>query len=161
MNIAEFIKHALIFSDEQKDNNKKYLDNTILLHKLNKIVEKNTNEIITNIHWEVLGVFHPETQVFIWGWMLPYLSQDEIKISKELLDYGLKLTPQTNTLEHFYLKTILVNSRIYIENDFDLELIVSIAAYLLKDKCNFIYPFPYPHENDKTIIIAYYTIVLK
>jgi hypothetical protein len=39
---------------------------------------------------------------------LPYLSINETKISRQLLNYGLNLDPQSNNTEHFYLKSLFV-----------------------------------------------------
>ena len=39
----------------------------------------------------------------------------ETKISRELLEYGLKLEPESSTNDHFMIKSLLANSRIQIE----------------------------------------------
>jgi hypothetical protein len=128
METIDLIKKSLDYFDNQNNKYKKYLseDYDLLLEE-NKIFNKN-NQTFKNIKFEVLGIFHHSSNVFFWGWVLPYLSIDETKISRELLNYGLNLDPKSNNLEHFYLKSLFLNSRIYIENDFDLDLIQSIST---------------------------------
>jgi hypothetical protein len=137
MEISDLIKKSLDFFDKQNNKYNKYLEEDISLKDKKIFLSKNKSTI--DINFEVLGIFHHSSKVFIWGWVLPYLSMNETKISRELLNYGLNLDPQSNNKEHFYLKSLFVNSRIYIENDFDLDLISSISSYLLKDKFNFIH----------------------
>jgi hypothetical protein len=138
MEISDLIKKSLDFFDKQNNKYIKYIEEEKISLKDKKIF-LGKNKLPIDINFEVLGIFHHSSNVFIWGWVLPYLSINETKISRELLNYGLNLDPQSNNKEHFYLKSIFVNSRIYIENNFDLDLIQSISSYLLKDKFNFIY----------------------
>jgi len=158
-NVSDFIKKSLNYFDEQNNKYKKYLPkNTELLLKEKKIIDFKTKKLITNIDFQVLGVYHNKTNVFIWGWVLPYLNINETKISRELLDYGLKLEPHTNNIDHYYIKSLLINSRIYIENDIDLELIQSMSAYLLKDKFDFIYEYTYGKSDDDILLTTFFLI---
>ena len=83
---------------------------------------------------------------------------NDIKISRELLNYGLTLDPNTNTYDHFFLKSLLVNSRININTCFDLDLIQAISAYILKDKYTFIYPYSLKDINNNNIITTFFLI---
>ena len=157
MEISDLIKKSLDHFDKQNYEFEKYSgENGDISLKENKIFDKKTGSFI-NISFEVLGVFHHSSNVFFWGWVLPYLSINETKISRQLLNYGLNLDPQSNNTEHFYLKSLFVNSRIYIETDFDLDLIQSISSYLLKDKFNFIYQGFLTSKGD-FLITTYYLI---
>lgn len=137
MEISDFMKKSLDYFDVQNNKYETFLSGKYIMNN-KQFIEKDTNNII-NINYEILGIFQHETNVFIWGWLIPYYSIDEIKITRELLDYGLRLDPKSNTLDHFYLKTLLVNSRINIKNDIELDLILAISSYLLKDKIKFIF----------------------
>jgi len=157
METIDLIKKSLDYFDNQNSKYKKYLSEEYYLSlKENKIFNKN-NETFINIKFEVLGIFHHNTKVFFWGWVLPYLSINETKTSRELLNYGLNLDPESNNLEHFYLKSLFLNSRIYIENDFDLDLIQSISTYLLKNKLSFIFK-GILNTNDSFLITTFYLI---
>jgi len=157
---SDFIKKSLDYFDEQNNKYKKYLPRyTKLIIEKKKIIDIKSNKSIAKIDLQVLGVYHNKTQVFFWGWVLPYLHVDETKISRKLLDYGLKLDPLSNNINHYYIKSLLINSRIYIENDIDLDLLQSISAYLLKDNFDFIYEYKFNKQNkDEILLTTYYLI---
>jgi len=158
--VSDFIIKSLNYYDEQNNKYKKYLPkNTELLIKEKQIIDFKTKKKIANIELQILGVFHNKTNVFLWAWVLPYLSINETKTSRELLDYGLKLEPQTNNINHYYIRSLLINSRIYIENDINLELIQSISAYLLKDKADFIYEYKYGGKSNSDILLTTYYLI--
>jgi hypothetical protein len=154
MEISDFIKKSLNYFDIQNDENKIYSNKYYQIND-DRLINKETNEII-RIEREVLGVFYHDTQVFIWSWVIPNLSINETKVARELLNYGLKLDPKSNTLDHYYLKTLLVNSRIHIKNDIELNLIQAISSYLLKDKIDFIYA--YSPSGTKILLTTFYII---
>jgi len=159
--INDLIKKSLIYFDNQNDKYKMYLQNTEIYLIEKQIVNKITNKNINNnlkFETEVLGIYSHPTNVFIWSWSLPYLDINDTVISKELLNYGLKLDPSSNTMSHFYLKSLLVNARNYIESDFDLDLIQAISAYILKDKYNFIYPINLYNKDKKIFMTTYFLV---
>jgi hypothetical protein len=162
--LIDFIKKSLIYFDNQNNKYRKFLTNTTMYTNNinnNKIINKKTGkDVDENLKFEtqVFGIFIHESKIFLWGWTLPYLGQSEIKISKELLNYGLQLEPVSNTVSHFYLKSLLVNARNYIETDFDLELIQSISSYILKDKFNFIYPRNSYQKNGDIFMTTYFLV---
>jgi hypothetical protein len=162
--IIDLIKKSLIYFDNQNNKYNKFLKDTEIHLNINnkKILNKITFEEIDNrlnFETEILGIFNHQSNVFLWSWALPYLGINETKISKELLNYGLKLEPNSNTISHFYLKSLLVNARNYIESDFDLELIQAISSYILKDKFSFIYPTNTLNKEKRNIIITTYFLV--
>ena len=155
-NIIDLIKKSLLYFDNQNKTYNKFLKDTILNDEKifsNKLGEEIDDTIILETV-EILGIFHHTTNVFLWGWALPYLEMNETTISKELLNYGLQLEPTSNTNSHFFIKSLFINARNYIESDFDLELIQAISSYILKDKFNFIYPLVYA-DCDNNIITRY------
>jgi len=157
--IIDLIKKSLLFFDGRNKKYEKFIKNT-KLRSDKKIYDITTNnEIDDNVTFdtEILGIFHCQTNVFIWSWSLPYVITDETKITRELLHYGLNLEPMSNTISHFFLKALLINARNKIDSDFDLELIQSIASYILKDKCDFIYPLN-SYTDKKKIITTYFLV---
>ena len=157
--IIDLIKKSLIHFDNQNIKYNKYLKDTNLIIDPLKIVSISTGIKIDNLIFvtEILGVFNHQSNVFLWSWALPYLRINEIKISRELLNYGLTIDPISNTHVHFFIKTLLINARNYIETDFDLELIQAISSYILKDKYNFIYPFN-TYNGEKLFLTIYYLV---
>lgn len=160
-NLGQFIKKALNYYDEQK---LKYYD--IIKSDDIKFSEEQ-NEITINFksnerplygEYEVLGYFDNQTRVWIWGWVLTNLNLESTRICKDLLNYGLKLEPSSNIYEHYFIKTLLVNSRILIEDSTQLDINLAIYSYLMRDRYNFIYPrkrYMESNNKDKYIIIYY------
>ena len=109
-----------------------------------------------NFEYEFLGYFDNQNHIWIWSWVFPRSNMKETKISRELLEYGLKLEPESNTHDHFMIKSLLVNSRIQIEESIQLEINLAIYTSLLRDKIKFI--FPYIIQLDKSFITIYYVI---
>lgn len=157
--IVDLLKKSLLYFDNQNSIYYQYLTNTRMHANEQKILDKNTDEVIlSDFDMEILGVFNHHSNVFLWSWSLPYLGINETKTTKELLNYGLQLEPTSNSVSHFFLKTLLVNARNYIDSDFDLELIQALSSYILKDKCNFIYPINLYNNENKLIITTYFII---
>lgn len=161
MEINDLIIKSLNYFDKQNSEYSKYIKNTYLIHTKNsiQIIDKNSNKIL-EAEAEVLGIFHHKTNVFLWGWLLPYLSIKETTIIRELLNYGLQLNPTSNSTEHFFLKPLLVNSRINIDSDIELNTIQAISAYLLRNKYRFIYPYTIKvsETNNDKFITTYYLV---
>lgn len=159
--IIDLIKKSLLHFDNQNNKYKKFLKDTIIYINDKKIYSKITKkevDIELKFETEILGIFNHKTNVFLWSWCLPYLGINDTKISKELLNYGLKLEPSSNTVSHFFLKSLLVNARNYIESGFDLDLIQALASYILKDKYNFIYPSNTVNRENELIITTYFLV---
>jgi hypothetical protein len=160
MEMGDFLKKALKYYDNQKNKNKNYLDNTTIEDKT--IIDLESEKVILKLSKndvQVLGIFHPESNIFIWGWVPPDFSIDETVLSRELLNYALHLNPISNTNEHSLLKSLLINSRILVKSSLDLELLLAISAYILKDKISFIHHYDLIDESDKRIVIRTYYLV--
>ena len=159
--ITDLIKKSLIYFDNQNNKYNKFLKNTKIHINEKKILnikdDKNIDDSL-KFETEILGIFNHQPNVFLWSWSLPYLATNETKISKELLNYGLKLEPSSNTVSHFFLKSLLVNARNYIESDFDLDLILALSSYILKEKYSFIYPTNTYNKEKKIIITTYFLV---
>jgi hypothetical protein len=160
--LNEFIKKALIHYDNQ---NKKYL--SILNLNNENVIFNSENTEITFIYddkkdifdFDMLGYFDNQNQIWIWGWLLTNLNANQTVLSRELLNYGLKLEPSSSSIEHFYIKALLVNSRIKIEEDIQLETNLAICSYLIKNKILFIYPRKRYLNNEKTEYVTFYYFI--
>ena len=109
--------------------------------------------------YEVLGYYDNNTNIWIWGWVLPNMSAEKTIICKELLEYGITLEPSSNSEEHYIIKSLLVNSRLKLEEFIQLESYLSIIFYLIKNKILFIYPRILKlDEHTKKFITIYYII---
>jgi hypothetical protein len=168
LSLGQLIISALKHFDEQ---NIKYLNlintqnininiKSLNLYDLNAnliIFYENTDEYSFN--YELLGYFDNQTNIWIWGWVLPNIDYDKTNICRNLLNYGLKLEPNTNSDEHYILKSFLLNSRILLEEHIQLEINLAIISYILKDNILFIYPRKlYIDKNKQKFITIYYLI---
>ena len=158
--LNEFIKKALIHYDYQ---NIKYLSMLKLNHE--NVIFNSDNTEITFIYdnkkdifdFDMLGYFDNQNKIWIWGWLLSDANQTSL--SRELLNYGLKLESSSNSIEHFYIKALLVNSRIKIDEDIVLDTNLAICSYLIKNKILFIYPRIRYLNNEKTEYVTFYYFI--
>ena len=158
--LNQFIKRALEYYDNQK---LKYYD-----FIKNQDVTFNINENKINFHFDddsiskefqILGYFDNQNNIWLWGWLLNDLSFNTTKTCRFLLEYGLKLEPSSNTSEHFFIKSLLVNSRIQVDEDSQLDINLAIYSYLAKDKISFIYPRKrYVDDSNSKYVTFYYLI---
>ena len=65
------------------------------------------------------------------------------------------LEPSSNSLIHYYIKSHLVNSRLFFENDIFLDIHLGLSLYISK-KAKFIYPNIKEIGGNK--IIVYYLV---
>lgn len=159
--LSEVVKKALEYYDNQNLNYKKLISNQ------NSIINDTDNTItflsddgneIYDI--EILGYFDNQNNIWVWGWLLySNFNYNNSHNCKYLLDYGLKLDKDNSTLEQLMIRSILVNSRIKIEEQIQLDINLSIYSYLIKDKLKFIYAKK--RNTDKTLnnyVTFYYMI---
>lgn len=102
----------------------------------------------------LLGVFDNNSKLWLWAWAVPSFNFDETKDSKNILEYGLMLEPNTNSDIHYYVKPHLVNSRIYFEKDIYLDIHLALSLYISKS-AKFIYPRIKTKVNGKNIVVYY------
>jgi hypothetical protein len=157
--LTQFIKKAIQHFDNQNLSNILILnveDSKVKFNIENNEVTFFTEEKEYIYDFEMLGYFDNTANIWIWSWLLTDLNSDQTKISRELLNYGLKLEPSSNSIEHFFIKSLLVNSRISIEEDIQLETNLAIFSYIIKNKIKFIYPRKRYIDNMKNYVTFYY-----
>jgi len=159
--LNQFIKKALEYYD------KKILEYADLIKITDVKYESNKNEItfITQdkkehyFSFETLGYFDNTEHIWIWSWLLQELKSDQTKIARDLLNYGLKLEPETLSIDHHFFKALLVNSRISIDEMVQLDINLAIFGYLMKDKFKFIYPKKTYLDDKKTKFVTFYLLI--
>jgi hypothetical protein len=159
--LNQFIKKALEHYDNQ---NFKY-KHLILLDNIKYNTDKNiikftdNNNIVHEYDFETLGYFDGITNIWIWSWVIHKLKLEQTIIARNLLNYGLKLEPGQNLEEHNMMKLLLVNSRIKLEEQLQLDVNMAIFSYIMKDSIKFIYPRKtYLDETKKAYVIFYLLI---
>jgi hypothetical protein len=154
--LRDFIIKALDLYDK---NNLKYSDQINSKMELSKnddgdFIAKffhNKNQIF-KAYCQTLGYYDILNKIWIWGWLLP-INNNETQISRELLDYGLKLDILQTNAEQIFYKSLLLNSRYIVNDKIGLDINLAIFSSLLKEKILFIYP----RKIDN--IIIFYSII--
>lgn len=134
MSNKDFITKSFKYFDQQNNKYERYLKYKI---KDSYLIDDNNNKILSLIDCESIGLFHNESNVFIWSWVLPRFNIT--KVAKSILNYGLNLS-EFETSDHYFIKPLLVNSRIYINHDYNLDLLLCIVSNISRDKFDFILP---------------------
>jgi hypothetical protein len=154
--ITEFIKQRLNYLDESNNKFKHLIkissDNVIQNEVDQTIIFKDKDIEIYKGKITTLGSFDLNTKIWLWAWVTPYFTSKQTKHSRDILEYGLKLEPDSNSLIHFYLKNHIISSRIYFDTDIALDVHLAISLYIAKTK--FIYP-----KYDKTLNLIQYFMV--
>jgi hypothetical protein len=155
------IDKSLNFYDTQNNKYKEYLkeDDIVVTREKNLIKFSNLNK---EFKYELLGMFDNTTNIWMWGWMIPDFLYNETNLVRKLLNYGLKISPSVITPisdEKLYLKTQMVNSRFLLKEQFQLDLHLAIASYLVKDSIKFIYNKKKYLNKDKTKYITVYYFI--
>ncbi len=159
--LNQFIKKALQHYDNQNLSNKDFFD--VPDSDVKFSLESNTITFIIDdkekiFDFEMLGYFDNQSNIWIWAWLLTNLNSEQTKLSRDLLNYGLKLEPTSNSIEHFFIKSLLVNSRLSVEEDIQLDTNLAICSYIIKNKINFIYPRKRYIDKSNNYVTFYYLI---
>ncbi len=162
--LSQFVKKAIEHYDNQKMKYRNFINvQDVHINEISNTISfyiDNPNKPHIN-DFEVLGYFDNQSHVWIWGWLLNGLDVKQTKISRELLNYGLKIEPVDNSLEHFFIKSLLINSRISISEDIQLDVNLAIYSYLSRDKYSFIYPRKRFLDDKKTKWVTIYYVIKK
>ncbi len=161
MDFSDLIKKSLEYYDKQNYKNKKYIENTFVEVKSQDkiLIHDKAGDVLLESEFEVLGLFDNQTNIWLWAWLLPFLSSNETLIARKLLDYALKLEPQSNSDDHYYIKSQLLNSRISIEDSIELDIHLALSSYLIKDSFSFIKPLQIFLNEDKTKYSTIYYLI--
>ena len=137
-NPKDIVSNSLEYLDKNVDNYKeliskiKYYSLEFFFGDLerHKIIfyDKNKKKIF-NSDYEIIGLYNNFSRTWAWSWSISWFSKNEVYLARKILNYGLDIVPDRNTL---FLKTALVTSRFRITDFVQLDLHVAIASYLGK-----------------------------
>ncbi len=118
-------------------NNKNITDEIVFYDKNKKEIFKSS--------YEILSAYIPNQQIWKWAWSLPTILKKSSFISRKILEYALNLDHQKDYL----LKSTLINSKIRIINDLQLDIYIALSANLSRKPFIFkIYLAPLSEEED-------------
>lgn len=118
----------------------KYIDNN---QQTDEIIfyDKNKN-ILLQSPFEILGLYLPNKHLWKWSWSMPTFPKKRTLLSRKILDYAFNL----NNEDDYLLKSKLINSKINIYNDLQLDIHIAVSSYLGKQPL--IYKFYNVFEED-------------
>tara|TARA_Y100000389_G_C17310358_1_gene437660 strand:+ start:382 stop:894 length:513 start_codon:yes stop_codon:yes gene_type:complete len=162
--LKSIIPIALEYYDTKREKYNKYFSNDYKVNFLddkNKTVtfyNKKTKKIELKGTYDEIGYFYNKLKIWYWAWV--HLQRDS-KIAKEILNYGLKIELKNEKISeiYYYIKNQLINSRTIIRHNLDLEILLAISTYLVKDKFDFIYKMKEELSNDSDNYITSYRFI--
>lgn len=121
--------------------------------------DTNTGEQLAVYSYETLGIFDMKTKVWCWSWSIPLLDKIFTTYSKKLLKYALSLNiSSTEESDNFFMKTQFINSRIFLKDKIQLDILIATCSYILGRDVLFIYPHVIKEEPS---IIQYLLIKIE
>lgn len=154
----DLIVKALEFYDDKLLHYKTYLDTNYDDVEINWTlftIDFINGDNKKKFSFERLGYFDIQYNIWIWAWVLSDFKATNEITCKYLLEYGIK-----QERDNFIIKSMLVNSRIQIEDDIQLDINLAIYNYLLKDRIKFIYPYKKFIDRERQKYIIYYLLII-
>jgi len=149
------IEHLAI---EDMNNNKN--------NKVELNVVRQTKPIVTflengrSYETEVFGLYTNKYKTFSWSWSLPSNFYGSSKLSKKLFDFYYEKDIDTEyDIIDFFLRNIFITSRLEVRDMEEMEMIIAVSEYVLKETNNFKFIFPVKKmlsSNINDFIIIYY-----
>lgn len=155
--LKTLIYKSLEIYDNQNNDNKMFINcpNVIIKTLDYTTDERDKNEIdfyVDNIdysfNYEVLGIFDKNTKVWIWSWNIPYLVKQLTKESRNLLNYAFSKEKDSDfnkenyskySKEDIFIRIQFTNSRLYLTDSFQLDILLAICSYVLQNRIKFIF----------------------
>ena len=145
MNSKNLMKNAYKYYDEKFDKYNKILnsyDNVIEETFESDLKESiirfyKNDKLILEANYEGMGNYYYKENLFVWSWGIIDSNKNMSYISKSILKYGLDITLNSTSENSEYnlnsfLKMLLINSRILVTNQVELDILTYISFYLSK-----------------------------
>ena len=125
---------------EAYDRHQFKIKNFISKVKFVKFIENNnsTNQIIFfdknkkklfESSYEVMGIYLPQNNMWKWAWSIPSFPNKHTFMSRKILEYAFNLDP----VKEYMLRSELINSKISVINDIQLDIHVALSSYISKN----------------------------
>ena len=136
---------------------KKLIDFTVIKFK-NPIIK--FIDMDKSYETEVFGIYVNKYNTFSWSWALPSHFYGSSVLSKKLFDFYYDKDIETKyDVVNFFLRNIFITSRLQVKNKEEIDMIISLSEYVLKETNNFKFIFPHKKllsDNPEDYIIIYY-----
>lgn len=121
------------YSDLINHNKKQYLMDQSKITVVDGVIKFFGNE---DFHLDCffLGSYNHNEKVWIWNWCYPLPKKNNL-LGHELINYALNFNENKINRDDFvFIRSILVNSRIQINNDFNIELLQGLIMFITNVK---------------------------
>jgi hypothetical protein len=135
LNIDSTIRDSLEYYDKNREKydvffNKikylKFVDNNNLIDNI--IFYDSNKKVLLESSYEILGIYLPKSKLWKWSWSIPTIHKKYTYISRKILEYAFNL----DYITELPLKSDLINSKIKIMNDLQLDIHIALSSYLGK-----------------------------
>ena len=96
--------------------------------------------------YEIVGMYKQNNNIWKWGWSISHFNNNENSISRNILNYAINL--DSGITNEIILKSEILDSKILIKNNLQLDIYLALSAYLTK--IPFIFKFPYIIDDEDT-----------
>lgn len=107
-------------------------------------LDKNKN-ILLQSAYEILGIYLPKQHVWKWSWSIPTFQKKYTFISRKILEYAFNLDQK----DEYLLRSKLINSKINIFNNLQLDIHIALSSYIGKQPLIFKF-YNVFEENDSS-----------
>ena len=120
-------------------------------HLTNQIIFYDSDKkVLLESNYENLGYYFQTSNIWRWAWSIPTLTKNDSSISRKILNYAFELEPT----KEYILRSELINSKILIKSDIQLDIHISLSSYLIKKPFIFKLPLGF-NENSEDELISY------
>jgi hypothetical protein len=96
---------------------------------IDDIIFYDENEkILLESSYEIMGIHLPKSQTWKWSWSVPTIHKKYTYISRKILEYAFNLDP----VRELSLRANLINSKIKIINNLQLDIHIALSSYIGK-----------------------------
>lgn len=100
---------------------------------------------------EQLAMFVPQDNSWKWSWAVPFAKYQNTLISRKILEYAFTLNSSTD----LHLKSTLINSKLIITNQYQIDIYMAMSSMLSKKPFIFKYYLCPPEENSSPNVVYY------
>lgn len=156
LKIDSTIRDSLNYYDSNKEKYKLFFDKVKYIKFVNNnniiddiIFYDENKKILLESSYEILGVYLPKSETWKWSWSIPTIHKKYTYISRKILEYAFSL----DHVQELPLRTSLVNSKIDIINDLQLDIHIALSSYIGKQPLIFKFYNKFDEEiqNDSNI----------
>jgi hypothetical protein len=105
-------------------------------------------KVLLESNYETLGFYFQTSNIWRWAWSMPTLSKNDSSISRKILNYAFDLEPT----KEYILRSELINSKILIKSDLQLDIHIALSSYLIKKPFIFKLPLGFNENSDDDLI---------